>query len=219
MEREQSGLVQSLYYYVQQRVNTDWTADAGLAVLLTFITCGLYGFYVFYKLLERRDSHLARMANMVNVSIAMLREKADRDGRTDEVREELAQLELIQREMYDQSRERGAPLWLVIAILTGVGLFIGYYFVMTDLVRHDQLESGFFTLMSSALAKLGLASEASRAATDIPDRNFVVYILLSLVTCGLFSFYWLYVLVDDGNRHLEGQVQWEDFIYSALTAA
>jgi hypothetical protein len=43
--------------------------------------------------------------------------------------------------------------------------------------------------------------------------------LLSIFTCGIFGLYWLYALVDDGNHHVEAQVQWEDFIYSALRAA
>lgn len=219
MEREQSGLLHNLYYYVQQRVTTDWTTDAGMAVLLTFITCGIYGFYILYKLIERRDAHLARMANVVNLSIAMLRQKAESEGKTAALGDELAQLELIQREMYDQSRERGAPLWVALAIFTGVGLFIGYYFIMTDMVRHDRLESGYFTVMSRALAKLELSTRPSQAAPETPERNFVSYLLLSLVTCGFFSFYWMYVLIDDGNRHVERQVQWEDFVYSALAAA
>jgi Domain of unknown function (DUF4234) len=219
VEQQQSSLVQNLYYYIQQRVTTDWTTDPGMAVLLTLVTCGIYGLFIFYKLLDRRDQHLARMANMVNTSVALMSEKAAAAGKTELISQEMAQIQMIQREMYDQSRERGAALWLVIGILTGVGIWIGYYFVMEDVARHDQLEAQFFTLMSSALAKLGLSAQASQAAPNIPERNFVAYLLLSIVTCGIFSFYWLYVLVDDGNRHVEAQVQWEDFIYSALATA
>lgn len=219
MEQQQAGLVQNLYYYIQQRVTSDWTTDPGMAVLLTLVTCGIYGFFIFYKLMERRDQHLARMANMVNTSVALLNESAARRGASELIAQELAQIEMIQREMYDQSRERGAALWLVIAIITGIGTFIGYYFIMDDMARHDQLEAQFFTLMSSALAKLGLSAQGSQAVPNIPDRNFVAYLLLSLVTCGIFAFYWIYVLVEDGNRHVEAQVQWEDFMYSALATA
>lgn len=219
MEQQQSGLVQNLYYYIQQRVTSDWTTDPGMAVLLTLVTCGIYGLFIFYKLMERRDQHLARMANMVNTSVALLNESAARRGTSELIAQELAQIEMIQREMYDQSRERGAALWLVIGILTGIGIWIGYYFIMDDMARHDQLEAQFFTLMSSALAKLGLSAQGSQAAPNIPDRNFVAYLLLSLVTCGIFAFYWIYVLVEDGNRHVEAQVQWEDFLYSALATA
>lgn len=219
MEQQQSGLIQNLYYYIQQRVVSDWVTDPGMAILLTIITCGIYGLYIFYKLMERRDQHLARMANMVNTSVALLQEKAAQAGKTELIGQELTQIGMIQREMYDQSRERGAALWLVLAILTGIATIIGYYFIMDDMARHDQLEAQYFTLMASALTKLGLASQASQAMPSMPERNFVVYLLLSFVTCGIFTFYWIYVLVKDGNDHVEAQVQWENFIYSALATA
>jgi hypothetical protein len=219
VQQEQSGLVQNLYYYIQQRVTGDWVTDPGMAILLTIITCGIYGFYIFYKLMERRDLHLMRMANMVNTSVAILQEKAAQTGKTEVIGQELAQIGMIQREMYDQSRERGAALWLVLGILTGIATLIGYYFIMDDMARHDQLEAQYFTLMSSALTKLGLAGQASQAAPNMPERNFVVYLVLSFLTCGIFSFYWLYAMIEDGNQHVEAQVQWEDFLYSALAAA
>jgi hypothetical protein len=219
MDQEQAGLVQNLYYYIQERVNSDWTTDAGTAVLLTVVTCGIYGLYVFYKLMERRDAHLARVANMVNTSVALLKEKAAAEGKTEEIAGELAQLDIVQREMFDQSRERGAVLWLILSIVFGITMWIGYYFIMDDLSRHDQLEAQYFTLMSSALARMGAAAQASQAAPNMPERSYPLYLVLSIFTCGIFFFYWEYVLVDDGNRHVEAQVQWEDFIYSALATA
>lgn len=219
MEMQQSSLVQNLYYFIQERVNSDWTTDAGMAVLLTLVTCGIYGLYVFYKLMMRRDMHLARVANMVNTSVALLKEKADASGKTELIAPELSQLEMVQRQMFDQSRERGAVLWLVLGIVTGIAIWIGFYFIMDDFAKHDQLEAQYFTLMSGALSKIGLSSQASQAAPNIPDRSFALYLVLSLITCGIFYFYWEYVLVDDGNRHVDAQVQWEDFIYSSLAAA
>ncbi|MHB8894011.1 MAG: DUF4234 domain-containing protein [Candidatus Geothermincolia bacterium] len=219
MEQQQSSLVQNLYYYIQERVNSDWTTDAGMAVLLTIITCGIYGLYIFYKLMERRDMHLARVANMVNTSAALLKEKAAASGQTQLIGQELAQMEIVQREMYEQSRERGAVLWLVLGIVTGIAIWIGFYFIMDDLRKHDSLEAQYFTLVSSALAKMGLSGQASQAVPNIPDRSFAAYLILSIVTCGIFYFYWQWALVDDGNRHVEAQVQWEDFIYSALASA
>ena len=34
----------------------------------------------------------------------------------------------------------------------------------------------------------------------IPERNIVVAIILSLVTCGIYSIYWFIVMTDDVNR-------------------
>lgn len=217
MDQQQSGLLQNLYYYIQERTRTDWTTDAGMAVLFTVLTCGIYGLYVFYKLMERRDLHLARVANMAHTSIELLKSRAASGGQTDLISQELAQLELIERAMYEQSRERGAVLWLVLGVLTGIAVWIGYYFIMDDLARHDQLEAQYFTLMSQALAKLGMSSGASQAVPTIPPRSFATFLVLSIVTCGIYGFYWLYVMVEDGNVHVESQVPWEDFTYSALS--
>jgi uncharacterized membrane protein YidH (DUF202 family) len=219
VNEQESGLVQNLYYYIQQRVTTDWTTDPATAIILSIVTCGIYGLYIFYKLMERRDQHLARMANVVNTSMALSKEKAAGTGKAELVSQEMAQLDMVQREMYEQSRERGAVLWLVLGILTGICTLIGYYFIMEDLARHDQLEAQYFTLMSGVLTKLGLSAQQSQAAPTIPERNFVTFLLLTIVTCGIYGFYWMYVIILDGNNHVEAQVQWEDYIYSALAAA
>lgn len=217
--QDEASLRQNLYYYIGERTNSDWTTDPGTAVLLTIFTCGIYGVYLFYKLFDRRDRHFARVANMAGSAIALLKERARAMGKTDLISNELQQLDFIHRELYDMSRERGAALWLVISLFTGgIGTFIGYYLLMDDFARHDEAEARFFTAMSTALAKLGLASGSSEAGLSIPKRDFVTFLLLSLVTCGIYSFYWIYVLVLDGNTNFESQVSWEDFIYKALSS-
>jgi len=216
--QDEGGLLQNLYYFIQQRNTSDWTTDPAMAIILSLITCGIYGFYVFYKLMDRRDQHFARIANVVNTSVALLKMKAQASGNSQAITEEIAQLEFLQREIYEQSRERGAALWLIIAIFTGIGALIGYYLIMDDFAKHDIAEAQFFTIMSQALTKIGRSQQASRALPTIPERSFPVYLLLSIVTCGIFGFYWLYVLIDDGNGHFEAQVAWEDYIYAALSS-
>lgn len=218
-EQASGGLVQNLYYYIQQRLTTDWTTDPAMAVLIGIVTCGIYWYYVYYKLYDRRDQHFARMANVVNTSVALVKEKAAAMGKTELIAQDLANLEMVQREIYDQSPERGAVLWLLLAIFTcGIGYFIGLYLLMEDFQRHDQLEAQYFTVMSGILAKLGLSAQASQAALSLPERNFVTFLLLTIVTCGIYGIYWQYVMVLDGNTQFESQVQWEDFIYQALAA-
>ena len=36
------------------------------------------------------------------------------------------------------------------------------------------------------------------------DRNLAVYIILSIVTCGIYSYYWIYKLAKDVNRMCDG---------------
>jgi hypothetical protein len=203
-----------LEYFVAERANADWMTDPGMAILLSIITCGIYGLYILYKLVDRRDQHFKRMAGVVDASIAQLRAKAQ--GREAEIATELSQLEQIRMEMTTMSAERGAAIWLIICLFTGIGSLILYYLLMQDYVKHDQVEAQYFTVMSSALAKLGLAGQAGQAVPNVPQREFVTMLLLSIVTCGIYGFYWMYVMIKDFNDHFMAQVPWEDFILQAL---
>jgi hypothetical protein len=203
-----------LEYYVAQRASTDFITDPGMAILLSIITCGIYGLYIIYKLVQRRDEHFQRMAGVANSAIAQLKAKAQ--GREDLIAPELSQLEQVRMQMNTMSAERGAAIWLIICLFTGVGGVILFYLLMQDYVQHDQVEAQFFTLMSSALAKLGLAGQAGQAMPNIPQREFVTMLLLTIVTCCIYYYYWFYVMIKDFNEHLMAQVSWEDFILQAL---
>jgi hypothetical protein len=203
-----------LEYYVAQRASTDFITDPGMAILLSIVTCGIYGIYIIYKLVQRRDEHFKRMAGMVDASIAQLKAKAQ--GREGEIAGELSQLEGIRMEMATMAVERGAAIWLLICLFTGIGSLILYYLLMQDYVKHDQLEAQYFTVMSSALAKLGLTGQAGQAVPNVPQREYVTMLLLSIVTCGIYGFYWMYVMIKDFNDHFLAQVAWEDFILQAL---
>ena len=72
--------------------------------------------------------------------------------------------------------------------------------------------------MLAACVPVNCSSQPA-GSPNMPERNFALYLVLSLVTCGIFWFYWIYSMVEDGNTHVEAQVQWEDFLYSALAAA
>jgi hypothetical protein len=203
-----------LDYYVGQRVSTDFITDPGMAILLSIVTCGIYGLYILYKLVERRDEHFKRMLGVADAAIAQLRVKAQ--GREDLIAPELQQLEQCRMTMQTMSAERGAVIWLLICMFTGVGYFILWYLLMQDYHQHEAVEFQFFTLMSSALAKLGLAGQAGQAIPVIPEREFVTYVILSIITCCIFFYYWFYVMIRDFNDHFEAQVAWEDFLVTAL---
>jgi hypothetical protein len=203
-----------LDYYVGQRVNTDFITDPGMAILLTIITCGIYGLYIIYKLVQRRDEHFKRMAGVAGAAIEQLKVKAQ--GREGLIAPEMQQLDQCRMQMQTMSAERGAAIWLLICVFTGIGQLILWYLLMQDYEQHEAVECQFFTLMSSALSKLGLAGEAGQAIPVVPHREYVTYLILSIVTCGIYAFYWLYVMIKDFNEHFTAQVPWEDFLVTAL---
>ena len=44
----------------------------------------------------------------------------------------------------------------------------------------------------------------------------MTFLLLSIVTCGIYGLYWMYVMIKDLNDHFMAQVAWEDFLLTAL---
>lgn len=206
----------ALQYNVAARANTDFITDPGIAILLSIITCGIYGLYILYKLVQRRDEHFKRMSAVVDASIAQLRAKAQ--GREEIIAGELSQLEQIRMRMATMSAERGAAVWLLICIFTSiVGYAILYYLLMQDYLEHDAVEAQFFTVMSGALAKLGLSGQAGQAVPTVPQREYVTFLLLTIITCGIYGLYWMYVMIKDFNDHFMAQVPWEDFILASLS--
>jgi hypothetical protein len=205
----------TLQSWINYRTTTDHYIEPGMAIFLSIITCGIYGFYVYYRMMQRRDEHFKRMAAVADTSLGWLRTKAQ--GREQAIQGELTELDALKQWMVMQSAERGAAIWLLILIFTScIGYFIFFYLLMKDYKEHDAYESRFFTIMSSALTKLGMSQQAGQAALNIPQRDFGKYVLFSIITCGIFSFYWLYVMVDDLNKHFALQVQWEDYLLTSL---
>lgn len=213
------GYRSNLDYSVSTRQKSDSFLDPAMSIILTIVTCGIYGYYVFYKLVERRDEHFKRMFYFVDSTIALLYQKASEKGKAEELQPYIARMEYIKQQMTFMATEKNPTLWLVIAFFTGgIGMWIMYYFLMDEFPQHEALEYEFFTLTSQAFTIIGLAPEASQALPITPKREFVMFLLLTFVTCGIYGIYWMYVMILDPNNHFENQIQWENYIYSVLTA-
>jgi len=48
------------------------------------------------------------------------------------------------------------------------------------------------------------------------ERSMMLYAVLTVITFGLFGIYWLYVLIDDPNKHFVRQEAVEDALKKAL---
>jgi hypothetical protein len=206
---------------VKRKSYTDWQTGFWKAFLLTLITFGIYGIYVLYKLLERREQHFERMVSFRQHLIAVLEEKAETDGRADEVREGIAELQSMDLEATGRDRygEKSPVLWLVLGIVTGITNFYVYYFLNDDFRAHEANEQLFLQKASVVMSQLGMSWSPSAIAESIPKRNFALYLILTIVTIGIYGIYWWYTLITDPNRHFDGHISWEQQILSAISAS
>ena len=61
------------------------------------------------------------------------------------------------------------------------------------------------------------------AATAPPDparlsgrQNYVARIIVTIVTCGIYGFWWLYDLMIEWNQHFEHNWRWEDGLAASV---
>ena len=183
----------------------------GLAVvdLLLFLA-------FWYLLISRRNNHFKRDKLLRDRLVEYLRQEAAATGKTNDINAELATMNSINGEASAEEKERSAVLWIVLDIVTfGImGLYI-LYFLTKDPYKHDSRQQGFMQQVQSALSKLG-KTVVNPSWKVLPSRSYFLYLVLSIITFGLFEFYWNYTLIVDLNNHFKAQWQLEDSILAAI---
>jgi hypothetical protein len=87
---------------------------------------------------------------------------------------------------------------------------------MKDFYKHERREDGFWEDIGKVLDKCDIKFSAPRRTEILPNRSFVLYLILNIITAGLFGIYWLYVLLKDPNEHFKYHIQIEDELLSTL---
>ena len=100
-----------------------------------------------------------------------------------------------------------APLWVLSFVSLIVGLVVLYY-LTTDYYYHEQGEIAFLQRVTIALGKKGTALTAT-PSNPLQTRPYGLYILLSIITLGIFCLYWAYVIFHDPNQHFDTHQRWE----------
>ena len=154
-----------------------------LSVLLAIVNI-----YIILSLISRRNKHLKRTRKLY-ASLADYLELNGRDTRF--------LRELIVRERVENGNKNTAG-WTILSILPVINLFALpyiYHFLTRDYFRHSVFEK---TIIEYVFDSLGVKSKTVK---NYPDRDTVMYYLLSIVTLGIAWIYWLYTLFADPNEH------------------
>jgi len=114
-------------------------------------------------------------------------------------------------------------LFALMAIVTYLVIIIGLVMLlmfasnlMKTMYTHEVRWIGFVNSTGVALRRLGKRFDPSAQATAMKERSMMLYAVLTVITFGLFGIYWLYVLIDDPNKHFVRQEAVEDALKKAL---
>jgi len=164
--------------------------------------------YLGYLLINRRNKHFKRQSRFYDDLIAYLRAVSSRKRVDAEVG--LLSLERTARVMREDETEKNAVLWLILVLVSQLlAILYVLYFLGKDIRLHERMEDGFMEDSNKILESLGASVEVRRL-NPIPERSFVLYLILTVVTLGIFGIYWLYILITDPNNHFKHHIQYED---------
>lgn len=182
-----------------------------LAILTFGIGAAVYAYVIFYRLVDRRNQHFGRQQSLYRNVVRVLREHAE-DRNDDRLLATVGRTEGVLNDVVVAEGDRNPWLWaIILPIVTfGIASYYMLWFLMTDYREHYLRQRELVDLLSEGLR---LATGKNVAIADeslVPDRNFWIYLLLTIVTFGLFGIYWLYTLLEDPNKHFARQAFAED---------
>lgn len=203
---------------VQRRDATDYRFNYWTYLGWTILTFGTYSMYGTYKLVDRRHQHAQRRLAFQSYMWHALNARAEATGKKDEVAEGLDNLSRIyqQMEAFERRNKREPVLWMILRfVVTFVGGYINH-FLNKDLRFYEEWESSYAANAEWVMSRLGYPVQLPPRRQPIRDRSTGLYVLLTIVTVGIFSLYWRYATMMDGNGHFDDDVAVEDALLSAL---
>lgn len=185
----------------------------GLSWILIFVSF-IVQIVLIYKLVKRRNTHFRRQSFLFEDVVNAIRDLAAKKGV--DVQIPISSCERIIREAKAEETEKNAVLWAILSAIIFIASWYVYYFLMKDFYKHERREDGFWEDISRALAACGITMPLPRREAPIPDRSFILYLILTIITLGIFGIYWLYVLIKDPNEHFKYHIIVEDQLLRLL---
>lgn len=181
-------------------------AGLGAFIVLLFIGA-IINIYVLYKWISRRNNHFRRTASLYGNLVFALESLKITDA-------EVAQIRNSVQEMQYEEQEKSAALWIILSLIVGIIIYYVFHFLNKDFHKHERREVAIYENLARILERRGIA--ISRFEPRVPNRSTVLYIVLSIITVGIFGLYWVYTLTKDPNEHFRAHHLVEENTIRAL---
>ena len=170
-------------------------------------------FIVNYLLIKRRRSHFKRQNTLFNELEKVIFFLG---------KENIADFDLNQffnnKSFMGENfnHERNPILWSILSVFIPFIQFYVFYFLMNDFYLHERLEDSYWEDIKKALDKSGINFSYYPRKKTLLRRSFVLYLILTIVSSGLFIIYWIYVLIKDPNHHFQYHIKIENQLLSSI---
>ena len=184
-------------------------------LLLSFaISTGLS--YLVYAMINRQNGHVAREEELFEEALKRVRARTSKDQMS-----VLLPLSSAEQDFYrlvQKSRDRSALLWGLLVLIPYAGwifLIIALYLLSQDLNSHEQSEQPFLQDIGRVLVGGTFQQMPSSTLMSRPSSS-LAYLLLSILTLGLLSLYWLHRITISQQNHFEQHSSFEPSLLQAL---
>jgi hypothetical protein len=206
----------------RRRRDTDIHMSYAMYLVVGFFTFGIYTIYAHFKMIQRQQEHFRRMGRFNDDLLKLIEERAADIGQSQQQARGIDEVRVLNEDYQrlQRGKERSPGLWIVISIITlGLGFLFVLWFLNADLQQHQRAEAEYIEKASTLLNKLGIGKHPIVVDEVVPDRSYPLYLFLTVITLGLFEFYWAYVRIKDGNTHFSEHDRFEEQLMGTIRAA
>jgi hypothetical protein len=180
-----------------------------LAIVSMYATLFLLSLALYY-LIDRRNNHFRRQELLFKTLVKYLETKAKSNHPT------TTRLVKLSEDSIFEEQPRSAGVWAVLNLfVTPLVSVIAAFNLTQDLCKHDSRQIDFQENLTPALAEIGATFPASFNVKPV-KRDTMLFLLLTIITAGLFWIYWFHILLKDYNEHFTNQALFEDRLLAAL---
>jgi len=192
---------------IESRKETDRVMWFSMWFLISVASFGIVWFPMIYFLIKRRNDHFLRQEKLETLILTKLSQLSREKSRHKNTESASAKIE-------NPKLFRNPQAWALSTLLIFPAFYV-FYFLGTDLQKHEEHEHTFLTETVSLAQNLGLSINLDGYTAT---KNFALrkYLTLTIVTCGLAAGYWLYRIFNDYNRHFKRQWKLEDELINFL---
>lgn len=208
---------------IKQRRDTDTILmNYWLYLFVVFwVTFGIYGIILFFKRINRIDGFSERKKAYYEGLLEWTERYARREGREDEVHHLVVDSrEEIKAAYVGDLRPIGAGKSFLLTLVTlGIYGFIVLYRLNKYWWDAQLVEQEFDDKLSQAWMKLGLMNYPVNFTLDQSKRrSYPLYLILSIVTLGIWGIVWDYKIQTDPERLFPEYHSHEDSILQVVRA-
>jgi uncharacterized membrane protein len=171
-----------------------WGTLLTIGGILVFIAI-ILRIYVYYKWLSRWNDHYERTHLFFTALSDLTKNAGFKRASTIESR--------INEYKVKHNKRSAGLLAILAAIIPFVDWYV-YHVLNKDFHHHSVDEKLIYTEVYEDLRDNGITlTRRPEELYVVPDRSTILYIILSIITLGLFYLYWWYTLTKDPNEHFK----------------